>query len=237
VPSATLPGVRRLLIALIVIAVLVLGGMLAGVVIAKPLLEERLAERIGDEVGAPVEVQMDLDRVPGGLAGRVGDVLVTAPRIERQGIELVDLQVTIDEADVAMLELARGTAKVDFEGVQFQVGMREEAIQEYVAERLAAAGVPGAQALQIRVTPDPEGVYATIPGIAQVRMLVRVVGADRIRLEVQGKGAAAQTLREVLPQAIDVGPLPLDLRLTGITYGQGVAFVQGERGPGTETFE
>jgi len=237
VPSATLRGVRRLLIALVVIAVLVLGGVLAGVVIAKPLLEERLAERIGNEVGAPVEVQMDLDRVPGGLAGHVGDVLITAPRIEREGIELVDLEVTIDEADVAMLELARGTAEVSFDAVRFQVGMREEEIQAYVAERLAAAGVPGAQALQVRVTPDPEGVYATIPGIAQVRLLVRVVGADRVRLEVQGRGAAAETLRQVLPAAIDVGPLPLDLRLTGITYGEGVVFVQGARGPGTETFE
>ena len=52
--------------------------------------------------------------------------------------------------------------------------------------RLAAAGVPGADALQIRVVPQPEGIYARVPGIAPVRILARVVGEDRIALEVQG---------------------------------------------------
>jgi hypothetical protein len=228
--------VRRLVIVLLAVAVLVLGGILAGVVIAKPLLEDRLAERISQEVKAPVEVQMDLNRVPGIFGGRVGDVHVTAPRVRRQGIELVDLRVVIDEADVSMLELARGTADLSWNAIRFQVGMREEAIQKYVAARLSSAGVPGADALQVRVVPDPEGVYARVPGVAPVRMLVRVVGSDRIRLEVQGSGIAASALRQALPDAIDVGPLPLGLRLTGATYGQGVVFVQGARGPGSETF-
>ena len=35
---------------------------------------------------------MDLDRVPGGFAGRVGDVRITAPTLEREGLRLRDLR-------------------------------------------------------------------------------------------------------------------------------------------------
>jgi hypothetical protein len=228
--------VRRLVIALVAILVLVLFGVLAGVVIAKPLLEERLADEIGAQVGVPVEVSMELDRFPGGFAGRVGDVEITAERLERQGLEFEDLRVTVDEADVNMLDLARGTANIGWQEVRLQVGLREEEIQRYAAPRLANAGVPNGEGLQVRVVPSPEGIYARIPGVEPVRVVVRVVGDDRIRLQVQGRSAAALALRAVLPQALDVGPLPLGLRLTGVRYGQGILFVEGTRGPGSETF-
>jgi hypothetical protein len=228
---------RRLLIILVAIGALVLAGILAGVVIAKPLLEERIADQISQQVGAPVEVSMDLDRVPGGLAGRVGDVHITADQLERDGLVLQDLQVTIDEADVAMLDLARGKAQVGWDELRMSVGISEEELQRYIASRLAAEGVPGAQALQIRVVPQPEGIYVRVPGVSPVRVLARVVGEDKIALEVQGSGAAARVLRAALPDTIDVGPLPLHMKLTGIRYGQGVVYVEGRRGPGSDTFD
>jgi hypothetical protein len=228
---------RRMLIILVAVLALVLAGILAGVVIAKPLLEERIADQISEQVGSPVEVSMDLDRVPGGFAGRVGDVRITADELEREGLQLQDLRVTIDEADVAMLDLARGKAEVGWDELRLSVGIPEEELRRYVVPRLAAAGVPNADALQIRVVPQPEGIYARVPGIAPVRILARVVGEDTIALEVQGSGAAARALREALPDTIDVGPLPLHIKLTGIRYGQGVVYVEGRRGPGSDTFD
>src|SRR5262245_30796659 len=228
---------RRLLIILVAVGALVLAGILAGVVIAKPLLEERIADQISAQVGAPVEVSMDLDRVPGGFAGRVGDVHITADELEREGLLLQDLRLTIDEADVAMLDLARGKAEVSWDELRMSVGISEEELRRYIVPRLAAEGVPGAELLQIRVVPQPEGIYARVPGISPVRILARVVGEDRIALEVQGSGAAARVLRAALPDTIDVGPLPLQLKLTGIRYGQGVVYVEGRRGPGSDTFD
>ena len=144
--------------------------------------------------------------------------------------------MTIDEADVAMLDLARGKAEVGWDELRLSVGISEEELRRYVVPRLAAEGVPNADALQIRSSRSPR---ASTPACRDppVRILARVVGEDRIALEVQGSGAAAQVLREALPDAIDVGPLPLHIKLTGIRYGQGVVYVEGRRGPGSDTFD
>ena len=85
--------------------------------------------------------------------------------------------------------------------------------------------------------PQPEGIYVRVPGVSPVRVLARVVGETRIALEVQGSGPAARVLRAALPDTIDVGPLPLHMKLTGIRYGQGVVYVEGRRGPGSDTFD
>ena len=182
---------------------------------------------------------MDLDRVPGGLAGQVGDVRITRADARARGPRLRDLRVTIDEADVAMLDLARGKAEVGWDELRLS--------GRHLARRRSAAtscrgwpppACPDAEALQIRVVPQPGGhLRAACRASRRCACWRGWWARTASRLEVQGSGAAARVLREALPDAIDVGPLPLHIKLTGIRYGQGVVYVEGRRGPGSDTFD
>jgi len=220
--------VRRLLVPLATVVVLV-GALIWFVAI--PLVERQAANAIGRELGSDVDVEAHPKLRLGLLEGELGPADVRADPFRRHGLEISDLEVRVAKADVEVGALRDRDVIVGYDGIAGHARVREAALTAYVRDMLGRAQVRGAAGATVDL--DPGQATATLRGV-RVPVRASAVPPTGLRIEALGTTDAARTLRRALPDAVELGPLPYDLRLRRVRVTRGALAVSGGRGAGEQ---
>ena len=112
--------------------------------LAVPFAEERTAEAIGATIGAETKVDMEAPMGFGLAKGEVGDVTITADKLDRQGLTVRRLMVWLRDADVDLAGLTSEGIAIGFSRIDMRAIVSEDAVTRYLRDSLKAQGVPGA---------------------------------------------------------------------------------------------
>jgi hypothetical protein len=218
---------RRLLVLGTVIVLLLGVAFIVAKVALVPYAERRAADAIGASLGAPVTVKASDALSPGLVRGDLGTLHVTAPRVQRNGFTVTDFNAKVHGASIDLPKLVSGSTVLSFSRITAQAQVRQGTLSRYVRQKLKAAGVPGARHVEVELG---EGKVHLATAAGSIPARLEIAGPTSIRV-VPTTGA----LSGKLAQAIDLGPFPYGLRLSGVEVLPGHIVVTATRGAGTET--